>query len=89
MQPQHSLVNFPYSVDSTRFVPSRRATSQDVIVLGTASRLVSLKGLDVALRALANVAQSGETNICYRIAGAGPEEAPLRTVLEPWPGKSR
>jgi glycosyltransferase involved in cell wall biosynthesis len=78
--PQQNLINFQYCVDSTRFVPKSKENFKKAMILGTVSRLDSIKGLDVAIQALARFSRSTNIVIHYRIAGAGPEEDRLKEL---------
>lgn len=72
------LINFPYCIDLKRFSPHPFSGIRRPFTFGTCARLVHLKGIDVALRALAMLKTSVSQPIHYRIAGAGPEESRLR-----------
>ena len=78
--PINKLVNFPYCVDLEHFAPRRSSGSSERVVLGTCARLHRIKGLDLAIRAIARLVGSGVTGFHYRIAGAGPEELALRSL---------
>jgi len=75
--PSEKLLNFPYCVDVARFMPGNDAKSNTPFVLGTCARLERVKGVDIALRALAKCRQS----FLYRIAGTGREEPTLRELV--------
>ena len=72
-----NLLNFAYCVDLKRFAPSARPLSAARIVLGTCARLEPIKGIDVALHALAKRTIGP---FLYRIAGAGTQEKSLRDL---------
>ncbi|MBI2406261.1 MAG: glycosyltransferase family 4 protein, partial [Candidatus Harrisonbacteria bacterium] len=60
---------------------SRRRKQQNETVIITTSRLVQKNGIDVLIRAVAELGKSGGS-FRLRIAGAGPEEAKLRALAE-------
>ena len=78
--PPDKLLNFPYCVDLNRFAPGITARASTRFVLGTCARLERIKGVDVALRALAKCDLSARPFL-YRIAGAGSEEGALRDLV--------
>lgn len=73
----------PGQLASAARPPYRRKTApmRAAVTLGTASRLVSLKGIGVAIMALAELRQRG-VNARLKIAGKGPNEGALRKLVE-------
>ncbi|MES1946583.1 group 1 glycosyl transferase [Salinisphaera sp. C84B14] len=59
----------------------RRSAGQDALTLGVVARLESIKGVAVALHALARLIASGY-DATLRIAGDGPEHARLRALAQ-------
>jgi glycosyltransferase involved in cell wall biosynthesis len=76
--PRERLLSFAYCVDLKRFVPSARLLTDKRMVLGTCARLEPIKGIDVALHALAKRTIGP---FLYRIAGAGTQEKSLRELV--------
>ena len=72
--PADRLVDFPYFIDNSHFTPATKPARHDEIVFGSCGRLHSIKGFDIALRALATFKGM---RFRYVIAGAGPEAYPL------------
>jgi glycosyltransferase involved in cell wall biosynthesis len=70
----------PYGVDFDLFRPGE-PWDRDNIVIGSAARLSPEKGLRYLLEAFAGAA-SDDSRLRLRIAGEGPEEAPLRRLAE-------
>ena len=75
-------------VDTVRFGPSKRhasraglGLSETIKVVGTACRLVPQKGIDVAIRAFAQVAAPTRDTACLLIAGEGPERPELERLV--------
>ena len=64
----------PLGVDTQRFSPGPEGATSEAPVIGYVGRLEPHKGVDVLLEALAEV-----DGAVLRVAGAGPEEARLRT----------
>ncbi len=78
--PGDKLMRLPSCIDLGQFVPQDRAEPDTALVLGTSARLHRIKGIDIALRALARFARSSNTAFRYKIAGDGPEEDTLRKM---------
>lgn len=74
-----ALVIYP-GTDPARFSPLDSPKSTNAVLL-TVGRLVPRKGIDTVLEAL-SLLHEGFPGISYRIAGAGPDEARLRTLVE-------
>ena len=76
------LVKHPVGVDTKGFVPkNHRANTHQEIVIATVARLVKVKGLEYAIRAIAKVVQKFP-NIQYEIAGSGPLEHKLKGLAQ-------
>jgi glycosyltransferase involved in cell wall biosynthesis len=76
-----ALINFPYCVDTEGFTPADRVNA-GLIVFGTCARLAHLKGIDLALRAVASLPPDLRARTRYRIAGGEELEASLRGDAE-------
>jgi len=63
-------VNFPYFVEPQRY---RRAQRMNALRFLSCGRLESIKGFDIAIRALARVKEEKGCDFVYEIAGTGPE----------------
>lgn len=70
------------SLPNSQLVDSKKnAPDINDVVLGTASRLVSLKGIGVSIMAVAELKKRGYSAKLY-IAGKGPNEKALRNLVE-------
>lgn len=81
--PVEKLVNFPFFVDLDLFGPnphSLPSPTSPTIFLSSGRLVNTLKGFDLALRALATLTNEGLTNFEYRIAGEGPDGDELRRL---------
>lgn len=83
---ENQLVNFPYWIDLKSYEGKLRPNACDE---GRAMRFVSsgrirnsLKGHDIAIRALALAAKNSEIPFEYYIAGAGPDEQSLTQLIQ-------
>lgn len=83
----NQIVVHPVGIDLGDFEPGPRrpdaasGSAEPVRVL-TVARLVPEKGLDVGVRAFAELrARLGPGRVRWEIAGAGPEEGPLRVMI--------
>jgi glycosyltransferase involved in cell wall biosynthesis len=80
--PSGKIVDFPFFVDLERFTPSRVSLQGTTVFLSVGRLVNSLKGHDVALRALAIV--RGEVGqdlpVEYWIAGDGPDRSALERL---------
>ncbi|MCH7699665.1 MAG: glycosyltransferase [Chloroflexi bacterium] len=70
----------PYGVDLDRF-PLRSAAAQRVPVVGTVARLSREKGLDVLVRAVAQLSSDGRT-LRLLLVGDGPERRKLERLAD-------
>ena len=77
--PREKLLNFAYCVDLKRFTPSPNLPPDKRLVLGTCARLEPIKGIEVALHALAKRTIGP---FLYLIAGAGTQGESLRKLVE-------
>ena len=75
--PDDKLVDLPFFVDLDRFRPDGEDDGRGRFVLASVGRLENrLKGLDVALSALASLDR--DIDLEYRVAGTGPDLARLK-----------
>ncbi len=86
--PKEHIALVPNGVDTTRFVPALPSTELvarhqlgDKQVILTVGRLVTRKGTDMALRAVAQVLRTMPA-LHYLIAGDGPERERLQQIID-------
>lgn len=83
--PSEKIVNFPFFVDLDFYAPGnrRRDRGEGELRLVSSGRLKnSDKGYDLALKALSRAREGTDTDFRYRIAGEGPDEEELRSLVE-------
>jgi glycosyltransferase involved in cell wall biosynthesis len=84
--PVDRLINFPFFLDldaSSRDLNPRQYTVENPFQFISSGRLLnSLKGHDLAIRALAIVAKASKIPYVYIIAGVGPDEDNLRQLAK-------
>ena len=71
----------PYGVDLDRFSPAERQQPSQSLVIGTAARLSSEKGVRYLVEAFATLRQRFGAGVSLRIAGDGPERGAIESLI--------
>ncbi|MGK0420345.1 MAG: glycosyltransferase involved in cell wall biosynthesis [Polaribacter sp.] len=79
--PENKVEVIYNSIESKDYVFKERSYPTATIKLGTASRLVSLKQIDLGIQIINEVKKLG-LDIQFLIAGSGPEEEGLKKIVE-------
>lgn len=88
--PDSRVVTIRSGVDVTRFQPNAEARAEsraswgvgpNTFVCGAVARLNPEKGLDLAIQSVAHAVENGASNLVFVIAGSGPEEENLRSLV--------
>lgn len=71
--PEKKLTKLPMGVDCDKFAPKEKSeqTSKEYISITFVGRLVEIKGIDVAIRAISELCKMCEMNIRFNIIGDG------------------
>lgn len=70
----------PFGIDTARFAPPAAPPSRDRLVVGTVKTLAPKYGIDVLLRAFAQLSQASPRPVSLLIVGGGPQQAELQAL---------
>jgi glycosyltransferase involved in cell wall biosynthesis len=71
----------PFGVDTDRFSPALRPVDKpDALVIGTVKALAPVYGIDLLVRAFAQVSQGSPVALRLRLVGGGPQRAELEAL---------
>lgn len=78
--PESKVIVIYNSINSNEYIIKNRAYPTSVIRLGTASRLVSLKQIDLGIKIVNQIRKNG-LDVEFIIAGSGPENESLQQLV--------